>query len=1743
MTSGTTTKRKNLSYRILSCFIAVTFIFNVVLPPGYAQLIPQALLELPAPGTMVNPSPGFAPAIIKGITIHPDNPLQFDFIIDTGHTQFKDQELRKESSKLIKYFLAALTVPEKEMWVNLSPYEKDRIVPQGFGTTEMGRDLLAQDYILKQLTASLMYPEKELGKKFWDKVYKQAKEKYGTTEIPMDTFNKVWIVPEQAVVYENGSSAFVVKSHLKVMLEEDYLAASHQSSDVSHQKENKNLTTDDRRLTTQVIREVIVPELEKEVNEGKTFANLRQIYNSVILAAWYKMNLRESLLGKVYVDQNKTKGVDTQDKTINQKIYEQYLEAFKRGVYNYIKEDVDPATQEVIPRKYFSGGLDLNLSEAAGQETSLRSKSVFSVLRKVVNAILPVLAAGVISTMTPDNLRAMVNEGVTPQGRYVSVGANVTEVGKDTDQKYLRELTQQVTDGDRIFNPALAQAAEPRDDPQAMSQAFREGKLNGDLQGLMRYISLAKDLQEQKEIILKIAVTVSDPQESFEALVQISNLTDVSGKRLPIASFVLEELFADRLLAGDQLIASRKDILQQLTQHPDEAVRTKAQASLKAAEFKVLAGQAGMITLFGILIFMLGTDSFRNLRELRMLDKALKDDSHSNLSKPSSSPLTQERAREQLGEFLKSPKSYIFKAVLSIGGAVKEDRWDEAEQVSIELLQELYGQRPGYQIFDTHFQKKDITTQYDVDFNQIFSDNEVAILSKIVLERITGVTSRPFGSSSSPASSPATAAGSGVAQDFPEFFIKLQEGGISRVSIGQRKDGQQVGIVYISDLDLYRRERMHNYFSQERGRDLTRKREGIAEAAAWLFDLDLGNFYDANNLAAIAVGRRPLPQAFENAIWEEELTPLDEQAVGPVDEELLDFLINDFAVSQPKDGQAPLNVIEILIQKKLAQGEHVHLSYQDGGLGLSYNVRGIQLAIRQGASDVEILKELRDQVKAIGGEKDVRSVANYLRMLEMRDWNVAQWKKFWEGEIQDIFNRIDQGSPNKSLGVFGDMLDSFQDERVLNGAIAASVQATNNLFLEEQRSLAETKLLPEQKKSAEEKISSKKRAIEQIRKAAMKKRQVLIEAKKFASSPVTIQKIRDTVQELMKQETLPARWKAAVSNWDYVPEGAFDLTEKEALLAKAIHVNVATDPAVTEKRNLSFVVTSAQIFAEEWRGDDQSPLADSHPRELFRRDIEQTSLKDIEQVVLGFLNGIQQEIEIQTTSEKAVRYLFKKGLVKVERSPSAEDGKTAVKIYANNELIKESSIWTSWLPQADTGVFQRDFFAIFNDVGLRRTIEILPWGSTGEKPVSVFPLDDAAYKEFQATTASSSPMVEQAQREVLADMTELRKFLQANGGAFYPDQTRMEPEQKLVLIGYLDVFAKITRDLLFYGENLSDKSKFAQAVYLNTALDLVIEKIDSLNAQIPQGSLFFGDRKQQDLSAQKLKKLRIDFEEYKKASAREWPFYFTFPMVARRFGTRMFTVTRDSNREYRELVDAQKGILTELMKLRDSLEIMRNNFINLDEEVQGVYFDLLSKINEFLMEPLALNPAEGKEVVDQAMLFYRKASSVQDNLGFAETYIRDDAGKTVEQVLLEGQRRLSGNIVAFQKAATQHWPGRGYFDIIPPTVEGDSAFGTELGGGASSPMIEQGAEPVGGIDLNPALLDLQIRRDANFVPLPLPQQPIGEMHIDGFIPVIINIVPVTNLPLLLGIADEGKPSDAADSGTQPMELGFAIKED
>lgn len=180
--------------------------------------------DLPAPYSFVELSKDVSYPVLRGIRIDPDNAFKLEFIIDTKDSQKID---KKQASLLVEYFLAALTIPEDDLWVNLSPYEEDQIAPTSLAITQLGKDLLGQDYLLKQLTSSLIYPDSELGSLYWKQVYDQVQKAFGTTNIPISTFNKIWIVPDYAQVLEDDNIAVIKEAKLKALHEADYTAMQH----------------------------------------------------------------------------------------------------------------------------------------------------------------------------------------------------------------------------------------------------------------------------------------------------------------------------------------------------------------------------------------------------------------------------------------------------------------------------------------------------------------------------------------------------------------------------------------------------------------------------------------------------------------------------------------------------------------------------------------------------------------------------------------------------------------------------------------------------------------------------------------------------------------------------------------------------------------------------------------------------------------------------------------------------------------------------------------------------------------------------------------------------------------------------------------------------------------------------------------------------------------------------------------------------------------------------------------------------------------------------------------------------------------------------------------------------------------------------------------------------------------------------------------------------------------------------
>ncbi|MCP4652758.1 MAG: hypothetical protein GY858_05170, partial [Candidatus Omnitrophica bacterium] len=283
-------KKATISLKSIAIFIVFAFClstFTVYITKNQSAYA-SALPYMPPPTKLIGTSADFLPATIKGIKFYKEDPFKFDFIIDEGNTKYSDQQLKNESQRLIEYFLTSLTTPKEDLWVNLSPHESDRVIPKQLGLTDMGREMLGVDYALKQLASSLTYPESQIGKEFWAKVHEKAYQKYGTTNIPTDTYNKVWVIPQKAIVYEEADGAFLGERSLKVMMEEDYIAQQQNTVGARRAVPSNN-------ISSQIAKEIILPMIEDEINHGAQFAHLRQIYDALILATWFKKRLRQTI--------------------------------------------------------------------------------------------------------------------------------------------------------------------------------------------------------------------------------------------------------------------------------------------------------------------------------------------------------------------------------------------------------------------------------------------------------------------------------------------------------------------------------------------------------------------------------------------------------------------------------------------------------------------------------------------------------------------------------------------------------------------------------------------------------------------------------------------------------------------------------------------------------------------------------------------------------------------------------------------------------------------------------------------------------------------------------------------------------------------------------------------------------------------------------------------------------------------------------------------------------------------------------------------------------------------------------------------------------------------------------------------------------------------------------------------------------------------------------------------------------
>ncbi len=451
-----------MARRIISILMCLSFIFQQT---GFAQ---AATVELNLAGHLARLNNSLTLATFRPVHLRyfsydlPSN--TFKVLLDKGSEKDLSQaKLENSTKELLKYFLIGVTLPDNTFWVNLRPDSPDQIIEDVLTKTDIGKIMLETDLQLKKDTAAFTSPQTIEGKEYWDKLYKKAEELYGTDTVTIPTITRPWIVPNEVIVREAEGSAYIYKATLKVMLEADYIKSSNthlNTVDYSFKdKRSKALN----EYSTQLIRELIIPKLTKEVNTSKNYAALRQVFYSLVLSRWFKLRFAgktgtyPSLIDK----QDLTNLTSTQswDKST---YFNQYKKSFAQGEYN-IKETHYTPTGQVI-RSYFSGGVQMIIPQnGLGGGADISGNLTHTLELRTGKAGDPTL----ISSPIKGNVSSPVS---APQ-------ESITSLVQYRDSQYLSAVGSEGT-ADMLPNAAVYSVAEGKFYPGkiAFDTLVKEGK-------------------------------------------------------------------------------------------------------------------------------------------------------------------------------------------------------------------------------------------------------------------------------------------------------------------------------------------------------------------------------------------------------------------------------------------------------------------------------------------------------------------------------------------------------------------------------------------------------------------------------------------------------------------------------------------------------------------------------------------------------------------------------------------------------------------------------------------------------------------------------------------------------------------------------------------------------------------------------------------------------------------------------------------------------------------------------------------------------------------------------------------------------------------------------------------------------------------------------------------------------------------------------------------------------------------
>lgn len=236
-----------------------------------------------------------------------------------------------------------LVLDPQKFWVNLSPMEPDRIIDPALGQTNAGRAMLEADLQMKRTEGKLLNPKTSFGARYWKAL---------TRDSDTACFSaRIWIVPGEVQVHEDGDSLYILKTSLAVKAEPEDIGGPYSC---------KSSNTAAGARQDRLYQSMVVPKIVKAVNSSPEYAPLRRAFTARVMAQWIRkrhQSGRRTSFDEL-IDSGNLGGAKLADDWRPRKVFDNYVRSIRDGEFT-VKQTVRQGRVTLVSRMVF-GGVDFS---------------------------------------------------------------------------------------------------------------------------------------------------------------------------------------------------------------------------------------------------------------------------------------------------------------------------------------------------------------------------------------------------------------------------------------------------------------------------------------------------------------------------------------------------------------------------------------------------------------------------------------------------------------------------------------------------------------------------------------------------------------------------------------------------------------------------------------------------------------------------------------------------------------------------------------------------------------------------------------------------------------------------------------------------------------------------------------------------------------------------------------------------------------------------------------------------------------------------------------------------------------------------------------------------------------------------------------------------------------------------------------------------------------------------------------